>query len=596
MMRSLFCLCWLVICLLSSSCARLLLDPSEVSKEYDFVIVGAGTAGSVLANRLTENPKFNVLVIEAGISDVGVDDLIIPFFALLATPDRPWTWNYTTTLQEGFNNRSIVYPRGRVLGGSSSVNIMVYTRGSSEDYDRFAKVTKDSRWSWKEFQPYLKKPEHFVEPADHHNITGEFNPAVHNFNGPLLVSVAGNIAATDGRVIQTAHDVDEFTFNLDMNSGDILGIGNTQSTIGNSARCSSSVAYLRPVINRRNLDVLIQTQVTKVLHERTINGQPLFNTVEFAQSPTGRRFQVTANKEVILSAGVIGTPQILMLSGIGDSHDLSKLGIKPIINLPSIGKNLSDHPLFASQWVVINNTSTFEDAEQNVTVAAEQLAQYKANGTGPLVQGPSNQIGWLRLPQDSPILKTTPDPSSGPKSAHFELLFSNGYSSFVDAPPSTGRYFSVLNTVASPTSRGTVQLRSTDPFEFPIIDPKLLSTDFDISVMIEGAKSARRFIAASVWDDYVIAPFGIQGGLDTDEKLEQFIRNTTSSEFHPVGTASMSPVGAHWGAVDPDLKLKGVAGLRIVDASVFPFLPAAHPQAAVYGTAELAADIIKASH
>ncbi|KAK0463271.1 aryl-alcohol-oxidase from pleurotus Eryingii [Desarmillaria tabescens] len=523
-------------------------DPSQLStdKQYDFVVVGAGTAGNVIAARLAENANTSVLVIEAGRNNVGYDsDLItIPFLGPQASPHTTFDWNYTTVPQEPLNNQLIAYPRGYVLGGSSSTNYMVYTRGSSDDYDRFAELAGDDGWNWDNLFPYALKNERHVPPNDGHNETGQYIPSIHGTNGPLETSLYGYAADIDNRVIATTSELsEEFPWNPDYNSGNMLGVSWMHSTIGGPLRSSSATAYLVPALsNYSNLDLVYNSQVTRLIQNGEIDGLPVFTTVEFAKNPTAPRYNVSATREVILSAGAIGTPQILMLSGIGRSLDLAAVGINPIVDLPEVGQNLVDHPLLPIQWNA-NSNETLDPLGRGGAAFDAALEQYHANGTGRLAaNGVSNHMAFYRLPENSSVLAEFEDPTSGPGAPHYEHAFANGFFTTSQTQPTSGSYFSIINIVVTPTSRGAITLASNDPFQHPTIDPKLLTSDYDVSVMIESVKAAQRFCCGTCLG---------------------------------------------W------LLLKKAKGVRIVDASVFPIIPAGHPLAMIYIVAERAADVIK---
>ncbi|KAL0948036.1 hypothetical protein HGRIS_010662 [Hohenbuehelia grisea] len=566
------------------------------STTFDFVIIGSGAGGNTIANRLTEDPSISVLVLEAGGSNENVLDSEVPFFCPSLAPNTPFDWNFTTSPQTGLNGRPVAFPRGFMFGGSTSINFMAYTRGSMDDFNRFAKISGDSGWSWNSLQPYIRKNERFGPPADNHLTKGQFNPSVHSFTGINSVSLPGFSRPIDEMVLQVTRELPhEFPFNLDMNSGRHIGISWTQGTIKGGTRSSSATSYLGPnFINRRNIHVLLHAHVTRVLQTGTSKSKKSFRRVEFAQrvaGKTGPKRTLTAKKEIILSAGAVGSPTILLHSGIGDSKALSKLGIKTLHNLPTVGQNLIDHPLTPNSWLV-NSNDTFETHARDLAIAAADLAQWKMNQTGYLTTPRFSFLGWLRLPKTATIFKRFADPSAGPNTAHIELLISNG---LTRAPTSGGNFLGLATGVVSPASRGTLTINSTDPFAPPIIDPGLMSHEFDLFTMREAVRSASRFANSTAFAGYVIGPSGALANVDMsdDESLNQYIRNTTGSLFHPVGTLSMSRRNAKDGAVDPDLLLKGVDGIRVVDASVMPRVPAAHTQAPTYIIAERAADLIK---
>ncbi|PBK94035.1 alcohol oxidase [Armillaria gallica] len=577
-----FVLAFLVFCPIAL-CAIYESYDSLPKKDFHYIIVGGGTAGNVLANRLTEDLNTSVLVLEAGKSTADVLLSQVPFFSS-SVRGTSLDWNFTTTKQPGLNQRSIAYPRGFGLGGSSAINSMFYTRGSSQDYDRYARISGDPGWGWDALQPYIRKNERFVAPADHHNTTGQFNPVVHGLNGVNSVSLPGYPRATDERVIEATMDLAvEFPFNLDYNSGHQLGIGWTPLTVGNGTRSSSQTSYLGPkYIRRPNLHVLTDARVTRILDTKRVSQSPSFDAVEFTQDAGTTKHILKPLKEVILSAGSIGTPHILLHSGIGDRTELAAVGIESTLHLPDVGKNLSDHVLWDIPFKV-NDTNTIDNIYyKNTTFQVEALAEWQANRTGFLTAGAANQLGFLRIPGTANVLNG--EPSAGNETAHYELAFLNG---LARASPGAGNYFDVIPVVLCPLSRGDVTVNSSNPLDPPLIDPNYFSHPQDLAIMKYAIESVKRFVNATVWDGYIL---GIATNTTDDD-----IRSGASSVYHPVGTASMSPVGADWGVVDPDLKIKHATGVRIVDASVLPFVPAGHTQAPVYAFAERAADLIKAS-
>ncbi|KIY66928.1 GMC oxidoreductase [Cylindrobasidium torrendii FP15055 ss-10] len=572
---------------------RLVFSPSELTQtEYDFVIVGVGTAGSVLASRLSEDPSVSVLAIEAGGSNEDVLATIAPFLAV-SLPGTSVDWNYTTPPIEGYNNRTLGYTRGYGLGGSSVLNLLTWNRGSIDLWNRWASLTGDSGWSWDAMEPYWLKVDNFVSQ----NATGKYDPLAHGYSGEVNTSLPGWPTELDPLVCKASAELGgRFAWTQDHNSGTFLGTSYMQSAIGGGERSSAATAYLYPVIERANLDVLVNTRVAKLVEGSSKSGTLSFTSAVLSQGPEDEGVTINAAKEVILSAGVFGTPQILQLSGIGAKSSIENLGISTIVDLPDVGEFLKDHPAVAAYYLV-NSNNTFDSLLRNSTLFADTLAEWQATRSGRFVDSPANTYTFLRWPEESDIYAIHGDPSSGETSGHMEVIFVDGFAQFGPlAQPAEGSFLTLLAGVVSPTTNGSVTLNTTNIFDQPTIAPDFIASEFDQATMVQVLKDVETFMNASAWKDFIIGPYGDFANATTDALKLQFVRKYGSNINHPVGTARMSPREASWGVLDAELLVKGTSGLRVVDASVFPTIPESHTQAPVYMVAERAVDLIKAKH
>ncbi|KAJ7607691.1 aryl-alcohol oxidase-like protein [Roridomyces roridus] len=575
---------------------------SRTARGLDELQLG-GAAGNVVANRVSENALWSVLVIEAGLSNLGILDEQVPALAgALFAPTSPYTWKYNTVPQPGANNRVPGFPRGKMLGGSTGINEMWYTRGSADDFNRFAKVSGDPGWGWDAMMPYFFKNEKWSPPADNHDTRGQFNPKFHSTKGMNPVSLPGYAWPIFPLVIKTTKQLpNDFPFIEDYNGGNPIGLAWTQTTIGGGMRSSSASSYLAErFINRRNLDVLVNTQVTRVLPAKSrTEGSPIhINRVEFSQDFKALH-TVTASKEVILSTGSLSTPQILLQSGIGNSTTLKRIGITPLVDLPSVGQNMTEQRLVSNSWFA-NTTLSYETYNLNATQLNINLGEWNKTKTGPLVSSSSAHVAFLRLPNNSSILRDFKDPAAGPNTPHIELEFTAGIGLETPIPAGGGHFLSIQAAVVSSASRGSVTLNETDPspWNLPVIDPKIFAEPFDLQAMAYALKRMLLFLSAPAWEGYVMQPLGslstaLNSGSDT--AMEAYIRESVLCNQHPVGTASMSPRGALWGVVDPDLLLKKARGIRVIDASVMPFVISGHTMAPTYAFAERGSDLIKAT-
>ncbi|KAF9445825.1 GMC oxidoreductase, partial [Macrolepiota fuliginosa MF-IS2] len=471
--------------------------------KWDFIIVGGGTAGSVLASRLTESPNFNVLVVEAGPTNEGVELSIIPGLARSAASTR-YDWNFTTIPQQGLNGRSLPLRCGHVLGGSSSINGMMYTRGPTSDYDRLARVSGDDGWSWDSIQPYIKRNEKIEPPGDNHDVEGEFDPSVHSSTGKVVVTLPNNLSpAIDAATLQASNELGgNFQFNLDMNSGKPLGLGRWHVTIGHDGtRSSSATSYLDSQTKaRKNLHIVTDTFVTRVLKTPGTEGLTI-RSIEIRSPNSSDAILLTASKEVILASGAVGTPRILLHSGIGDQSDLKALNIETVLHNPSVGRNLTDHPMVFVTFGIAPNSidlGPWVNLNNDPTLQAQALEVWKANGTGPYAEYiPMHHTALLRLPDNSSVIKQFGDPSSGQESGHIEIMLGM-FNGTYDAIP----------YLVSPVSRGSLTIGSNNPFDNPLIDPGYYSSAFDLPTIRDGVKSALKFSKAPVWGNVMTGLVG----------------------------------------------------------------------------------------
>ncbi|KAK0494793.1 aryl-alcohol-oxidase from pleurotus Eryingii [Armillaria luteobubalina] len=578
----------------ASASAKIFSSPAElVQTEYDFIVIGAGTAGSVLSARLSENPNVKILVVEAGGSNEGIVETMAPFLGV-SLSNTLVDWNYTTVPQEGYNNRTLGLTRGYVLGGSSTVNLLTWNRGADDLWDSWARITADHGWSREAMEKYWLKSSRLVNPADGHDTTCREDPSVHG-NGPVQVSVGGFPTELDERVIDTSKKLGgRFPYTMDLNAGHFVGVSYMQSSVGGGQRSSAATAYLNPCQERDNLDILINTRVTKLVQTGAGGwSKPEFRAIQLAQSGDDAPILITAREEILLCAGVFGTPQLLLLSGIGPRKDLKSLGISPLLDLSDVGQHLVDHPAVAIYYRV-NSNSTFDKYLRNSTLFAEELEHWEKTRQGLFVDSPGNTQAFIRLPNNASIFESFDDPSSGPGAGHLEMVFIDGFAQFGSLPqPEIGNFLTVLAGVVTPLSEGYVTINSTDPFGDPLIDPAFLTSPFDQYAMVQVINDTQEFLASTPWNGFVLDAYGDLRNATTDDAKLEYARAFGSNINHPAGTARMSPRNAKWGVVDQELLLKGADGIRIVDASIFPSLPECHIQAPVYMIAERAADLIK---
>lgn len=528
-------------------------------KAFDFVIVGSGSAGSVLASRLSESGKYSVCLLEAGPVD-RYPWIHIPIGYGKTMFNKKYNWGFETDPDSNLNGRRIYTPRGKTLGGSSSINGLIYIRGQARDYDEWADLG-NSEWSWEKCLPYFKKLEHNDLGASETRGVG----------GPMwATTVPGPHKLVDAFIEASAHNGVPVV--NDFNDGKQEGVGYFQLSTRKGFRCSTAVGYLKPALHRSNLKIETEAQATRVL----FSGE---KATGVSYLKNGKERQVQAVKEVILCAGAIQSPQLLQLSGIGPSSLLKKFGIPVIRDLPGVGENLQDH-LQVRLMYEVSEPITTNDELRSITGQIGMGMKWIFNRSGPLALG-INMAGMFcrALPDEN----LTPDTQF-----HFATLSADHAAGKVH--PFSGCTYSVCQL--RPESRGYVRIKSADPLEAPSIQANYLSTETDKRTTIAAVKFARRVAETQPMAALMKREFRPGPDVKTDEEILEFCRNYASTIFHPSGTAKMGSKDDPMAVVDQHLRVYGTKGLRVVDCSIMPTLISGNTNIPTVMIAEKAADYI----
>ena len=519
---------------------------------YDYIVVGAGSAGCAVAGRLSEHEGYRVLLLEAGGPDVEPDIHIPAHFSNMF--HTAMDWGYETVPQVGLNNRKEYIPRGKVYGGTSSINAMVYQRGNPSDYDRWAELGNEG-WNYANVLPFFKQMQHQERGASEH----------HGVGGPISISDPRDPNPLSKAFIASALEIG-LSPNRDFNDGEQEGFGLYQITQKEGQR-SSATSYLHAALERNNFAAIPHAHVVRLFIEN-------HRCVGVSYVEGNQEKAAFANREVILCGGAINSPQMLMLSGIGPAAHLADLGIPLVKNLPGVGQNLMDHVQVPVAFHCLQPVSLASKDDP------EQVSRYENERMGLLTSNLGEAGGFVKLDPESPAPELQ---------YHFgpDWFIRHGF-----ADPE-GHGFTILVGLVGTKSVGELKLSSSDPFATPLIDLACLTHEDDVDVLLQGIRLAREIAAASAFDDFRGDEFLPGSGLQSDSDIIEFIREFATTIYHPVGTCKMGH--DNMAVVNNRLQVQGIAGLRVADASIMPFIINANTNAPCIMIGEKAADMILSS-
>lgn len=523
----------------------------------DYIIVGAGPAGCVLANRLSEDPANSVLLLEAGGRDWHPLIHMPAGFAKMTKGIASWGWS--TVPQKHMRDRVFRYTQAKVMGGGSSINAQIYTRGNARDYDAWEREEGLAGWGYRDVLPYFKRAE------DNQRFANDF----HGDEGPLGVSNPIAPLPICEAYFRAGQQMG-IPFNPDFNGATQEGVGYYQLTQKNARRSSASVAYLRPIKDRKNLTIRSSVMVTRIVVE---NGRAI--GVEVVDKPGGQPAVLRAEREVIISSGAIGSPKLLMQSGIGPADHLKSVGVTPIHDLPGVGSNMQDHlDLFVIAECTGDHTY---DNYAKLHRSAWAGIQYLLLKKGPVASSLFETGGFWYA-----------DPTASYPDIQFHLGLGSGIEAGVEKLNNPG--VTLNSAYLRPRSLGTVRLKSADPAEHPLIDPNYWADPYDRAMSIKGLRIAREIMRQQALKEYVMREVLPGPGIETDDELFDYACRSAKTDHHPVGTCRMG--NDAMAVVTPDLKLRGIEGLRVCDASVMPRVPSSNTNAPTIMVGEKGADLI----
>ncbi|MBS0492129.1 MAG: choline dehydrogenase [Proteobacteria bacterium] len=529
---------------------------------FDYVIIGAGSAGCVLANRLTEDPQVKVLLLEAGGKDSSILVKMPAGVGALISKQGTYNWGFWTEAEPNLEDRKLWWPRGKGWGGSSSINGMIYIRGHARDYDQWRQMGLQG-WSYRDVLPYFKRSESLEGGGD----------AWHGGDGPLKVSKASTPNPIYSATVEAGRQAG-FKVTSDFNGFQQEGWGPYQLTIHDGQRWSAARGYLHPALSRSNLTCITGARTSKIVIE---NGRA--TGVEYTDAKSGEKRVVHADKEVLLSAGAVQSPQILQLSGIGDPEELGKFGIPVVKALKGVGANLQDHLDVCMSW----------ECPQPITAHSLRKGLIKTLAIGMNYMFFGKGLGRQQFLESGAFLKSRPDLDRPDLQVHTVAAIMQDHGKV--AVPKDGFTFHICQL--RPESRGRVGLRSANPADDPAIFANYLATEEDRRALREGVRMMRKVAAQSALDPYRTQELFPGKDVETDEQIDAWIRKHAETIYHPVGTCKMGADGDEMAVVDGELKVRGIEGLRVVDASVMPTLVGGNTNAPTIMIAEKISDIIR---
>ncbi|MDH4480326.1 MAG: choline dehydrogenase [Rhodoferax sp.] len=535
----------------------------SASQSFDYIVVGGGAGGCVVASRLSEDPAVRVCLLEAG----GPDDSVLihaPMGFAVSAPLKIHNWSYETVPQPGFNGRRGYQPRGKVMGGSTSINAMVYTRGHAADYDHWASLGNPG-WSYQEVLPLFKR-------AENNQCFGE--NAYRGAGGPLQVSYLRSPSPINEVFLQACEQTG-LPRTPDYNGEQQLGCGPTQAMQAEGERCSAAKAYISPHLARSNLTVITQAHTDKVL----LDGKRATG-VQYTQN--GQTLKVHATREVILSAGAFASPQLLMLSGIGPQEQLAAHGIAPVHTLPGVGQNLQDHVTTVLIQRSKRKEVTLGISLSGLVTVVKSIFEWRKQRTGWITSNVAESQGFLKT-----------DPSAD--KPDIQLALCTGIVDDHNRKTHLGHGYTLHVTLCRPKSRGSVTLQSAKSTDAPLIDPGFFKHPDDMATLVKGTQIGMDILQAKAFDAYrgdMLYPVE----RNNPRQIESFLRDHSDTEYHPCGTCKMGPHSDPMAVVDAQLRVHGIQGLRVVDTSIMPTLTGGNTTAPTIMIAEKAADLIRSSH